>query len=178
MFDFSARRLRPALAAAGVGLALTLTACGSTDSAASKAHPSASASSASSTDRQGGTPAPKATHTAHEDATEAPRRSTPAADPTTAAAPEPEPAAPEPATTHDSPGRHDGSNYDHLSPEGQRAHDTLNCAKGPGKKKGSCNEPHRKCRESGAEAVSSAGIHLTCRTAPWDGRLRWLGDEE
>ncbi|MEV0281299.1 hypothetical protein AB0I22_33625 [Streptomyces sp. NPDC050610] len=78
----------------------------------------------------------------------------------------------------DSPGRHDGSNYDNLSPEGKEAHDTQNCAKIPGKKKGSCNELHRKCRESGATAVSSAGEELTCRTSPRDGRLRWLAAGE
>ncbi|WP_159394367.1 hypothetical protein [Streptomyces sp. NRRL S-495] len=74
----------------------------------------------------------------------------------------------------DSPGRHDGSNYDNLSPEGKEAHDTENCAEIPGKKKGSCNEPHRKCREAGATATSSKGLALTCRTSPKDGRLRWL----
>ncbi|MER8104065.1 hypothetical protein [Kitasatospora sp. NPDC094016] len=74
----------------------------------------------------------------------------------------------------DSPGRHDGSNYDNLSPEGKEAHDTENCAQIPGKKKGSCNEPHRKCREAGATATSSKGLALTCRSSPKDGRLRWL----
>ncbi|MGW1072853.1 hypothetical protein [Streptomyces sp. NPDC002537] len=83
------------------------------------------------------------------------------------------PRAPEDGSA-DSPGRHDGSNYDRLSPEGREAHDTENCAKIPGKKKGSCNELHRKCRESGATAVSSKGEELTCRTSPKDGRLRWL----
>ncbi|MBO1415621.1 hypothetical protein [Streptomyces sp. FH025] len=78
----------------------------------------------------------------------------------------------------DSPGRHDGSNYDNLSPEGQEAHDTENCAQIPGKKKGSCNEPHRKCREAGATATSSKGVALTCRTSPKDGRLRWLAAGE
>ncbi|MFE5868865.1 hypothetical protein ACFQ6V_09445 [Streptomyces roseifaciens] len=90
-------------------------------------------------------------------------------------APEPEVAA---ADSDNSPGRHDGSNYGNLSPEGKEAHDTENCAKIPGKKKGSCNEPHRKCRESGATAVSSGGVELTCRTSPKDGRLRWLADGE
>lgn len=74
----------------------------------------------------------------------------------------------------DSPGRHDGSNYDNLSPVGKEAHDTENCAQIPGKKKGSCNEPHRKCREAGATATSSKGLALTCRSSPKDGRLRWL----
>ncbi|WP_406192310.1 hypothetical protein OH807_00700 [Kitasatospora sp. NBC_01560] len=74
----------------------------------------------------------------------------------------------------DSPGRHDGSNYDNLSAEGKEAHDTENCAEIPGKKKGSCNEPHRKCGEAGATATSSKGLALTCRTSPRDGRLRWL----
>ncbi|MFJ7244289.1 hypothetical protein ACIQWA_06510 [Kitasatospora sp. NPDC098652] len=78
----------------------------------------------------------------------------------------------------DSPGRHDGSNYDNLSPEGKEAHDTENCAQIPGKKKGSCNEPHRKCREAGATATSSNGLALTCRSSPKDGRLRWLAAGE
>ncbi|MFH8982938.1 hypothetical protein [Streptomyces varsoviensis] len=91
--------------------------------------------------------------------------------------PRPE-AEPSTAEDTDSPGRHDGSNYDNLSPEGKEAHDTQNCAKIPGKKKGSCNELHRKCRESGATAVSSAGVELTCRTSPKDGRLRWLAEGE
>ncbi|MFE6054937.1 hypothetical protein ACFQ6N_29655 [Kitasatospora sp. NPDC056446] len=82
------------------------------------------------------------------------------------------------AAGSDSPGRHDGSNYDNLSPAGQEAHDTENCAQIPGKKKGSCNEPHRKCREAGATATSSAGIALTCRTYAKDGRLRWLAAGE
>ncbi len=73
----------------------------------------------------------------------------------------------------DSPGRHDGSNYDNLSPEGQEAHDTLNCADVPGHKKGSCNEPNRKCNLNGAQVTSSGGIRLTCQMAD-DGRLRWL----
>lgn len=73
----------------------------------------------------------------------------------------------------DSPGRHDGSNYDNLSPEGQEAHDTLNCADVPGHKKGSCNEPNRKCNLDGAQVTSSGGIRLTCQMAD-DGRLRWL----
>ncbi|UNO39805.1 hypothetical protein [Streptomyces sp. MST-110588] len=63
-------------------------------------------------------------------------------------------------------------------PAGKRAHATKNCARIPGKKKGSCNEPHRKCRQRGAKAVSSKGIHLTCRIARWDGRLRWLAKGE
>ncbi|MEU5186721.1 hypothetical protein AB0G83_06105 [Streptomyces klenkii] len=78
----------------------------------------------------------------------------------------------------DSPGRHDGSNYDNLSPEGKRAHDTESCAKVPGKRKGSCNEPHRKCKERGATAVSSAGVELTCRIWAKDDRLHWLADGE
>lgn len=77
------------------------------------------------------------------------------------------------STFSDSPGRHDGSNYDNLSPEGQQAHDTLNCADVPGHKKGSCNEPRRKCNLDGAHVTSSGGIRLTCRMAE-DGRLRWL----
>ncbi|WP_282796454.1 hypothetical protein [Streptomyces sp. CC224B] len=77
------------------------------------------------------------------------------------------------STPSDSPGRHDGSNYDNLSPEGREAHDTLNCAEVPGHKKGSCNEPRRKCDLAGADVVSSAGIRLTCRRAD-DGKLRWL----
>ncbi|MGW2893173.1 hypothetical protein ACWDAO_00695 [Streptomyces sp. NPDC001212] len=81
---------------------------------------------------------------------------------------------PTPQSTHsDSPGRHDGSNYDNLSPEGQEAHDTLNCADVPGHKKGSCNEPNRKCNLDGAQVTSSGGIRLTCQMAG-DGRLRWL----
>ncbi|MET9399948.1 hypothetical protein [Kitasatospora sp. NPDC002965] len=71
-----------------------------------------------------------------------------------------------------SPGRHDDSAYDDLSPEGRAAHDTQNCAQIPGKRKGSCNEPHRRCKEHGATATSAAGVALTCRTASWDGRLR------
>ncbi|MFJ2782266.1 hypothetical protein [Kitasatospora sp. NPDC087315] len=78
----------------------------------------------------------------------------------------------------DSPGRHDGSNYDNLSPAGQEAHDTENCAQTVGKKKGSCNEPHRKCREAGATVTSSAGVALTCRTYARDGRLHWLAAGE
>jgi hypothetical protein len=78
-----------------------------------------------------------------------------------------------PSTFSDSPGRHDGSNYDNLSPEGQEAHDTLNCADVPGHKKGSCNEPNRKCNLDGAQVISSGGIRLTCRMAD-DARLRWL----
>lgn len=76
-------------------------------------------------------------------------------------------------TLSDSPGRHDGSNYDNLSPEGQEAHDTLNCADVPGHKKGSCNEPNRKCNLDGAQVTSSGGIRLTCQMAD-DERLRWL----
>ncbi|MFH8347736.1 hypothetical protein [Streptomyces sp. NPDC018045] len=87
------------------------------------------------------------------------------------APPVPRPSAPR---RGDSPGRHDGSAYERLSTEGRKAHDTENCAKIPGKKKGSCNELHRKCRARGATAVSSKGEHLTCRTSPRDGRLRWL----
>ncbi|MCG8965463.1 hypothetical protein [Streptomyces sp. CL12-4] len=88
---------------------------------------------------------------------------------------EPPPPAPEtPASeSTDSPGRHDGSNYDNLSPAGREAHDTLNCADVPGHKKGSCNEPNRKCNLEGATVTSSGGIHLTCRMA-YDDRLRWL----
>ncbi|MEU3753221.1 hypothetical protein AB0H17_10740 [Streptomyces olivoreticuli] len=82
------------------------------------------------------------------------------------------------AESTDSPGRHDGSNYDNLSPEGKEAHDTENCAKIPGKRKGSCNEPHRKCKESGATAVSSGGVELTCRIWAKDGRLHWLTEGE
>ncbi|WKK24721.1 hypothetical protein QZH56_03545 [Streptomyces olivoreticuli] len=82
------------------------------------------------------------------------------------------------AESTDSPGRHDGSNYDNLSPEGKEAHDTENCAKIPGKRKGSCNEPHRKCKESGATAVSSGGAELTCRIWAKDGRLHWLAEGE
>ncbi|WP_367137510.1 MULTISPECIES: hypothetical protein [Streptomyces] len=89
--------------------------------------------------------------------------------------PEPESAG---TGSGDSRGRHDGSNYENLSPEGKQAHDTENCAKLPGKKKGSCDELHRKCRVSGATAVSSGGVELTCRTSPQDGRLRWLADGE
>jgi hypothetical protein len=77
------------------------------------------------------------------------------------------------STPSDSPGRHDGSNYDILSPEGQAAHDTLNCADVPGHKKGSCNEPNRKCNLDGAQVTSSGGIRLTCQMAD-DARLRWL----
>ncbi|MFE7488647.1 hypothetical protein [Kitasatospora sp. NPDC057541] len=82
------------------------------------------------------------------------------------------------ATRSDSPGQHDGSNYDNLSPAGREAHDTENCAQIPGKKKGSCNEPHRKCNAAGATATSSAGVALTCRTYAKDGRLRWLAAGE
>ncbi|MFB7126249.1 hypothetical protein [Kitasatospora sp. NPDC056273] len=81
-------------------------------------------------------------------------------------------------TGSDSPGRHDGSNYDNLSPAGREAHDTENCAQTAGKKKGSCNEPHRKCREAGATVTSSAGVALTCRTYAKDGRLHWLAAGE
>ncbi|MFJ5776237.1 hypothetical protein [Streptomyces sp. NPDC093094] len=77
------------------------------------------------------------------------------------------------STFSDSPGRHDGSDYDNLSPEGQEAHDTLNCADVPGHKKGSCNEPNRKCNLDGAQVTSSGGIRLTCQMAD-DARLRWL----
>ncbi|KNB50628.1 hypothetical protein [Streptomyces caatingaensis] len=76
-----------------------------------------------------------------------------------------------------SPERHPGKDGP-LALDSERAHATKNCAKIPGKKKGSCNEPHRKCRQAGATAVSSHGIRLTCRIAPWDGRLRWLADGE
>ncbi|GAA3636520.1 hypothetical protein ACG5V6_01060 [Streptomyces chitinivorans] len=86
--------------------------------------------------------------------------------------PSPAPEAPTAESTG-SPGRHDGSNYDNLSPEGREAHDTLNCADVPGHKKGSCNEPNRKCNLDGATVTSSGGIRLTCRMAD-DGRLRWL----
>lgn len=108
-----------------------------------------------------------------ETATET-EEATPSAD---AAETQPRPGPPRNEAT-DSAGRHDGSNYDNLSPEGQEAHDTMNCAKIPGKKKGSCNELHRKCRESGATAVSSLGEELTCRTSPRDGQLRWLAEGE
>ncbi len=93
--------------------------------------------------------------------------------PTPRVPPAPKRSAPTDAFTTDSPGRHDGSHYENLSPEGQQAHDKLNCADVPGHKKGSCNEPHRKCNLDGAKVVSSGGIRLTCQMAA-DGRLRWI----
>ncbi|WP_158812836.1 hypothetical protein [Streptomyces rimosus] len=161
-------RARPA----GPGLALstaavllaTLCSCGSGSAVRAGASPGPSATSASPTTAARSSPSEK------------PVTPEGAVTPTARSAAKARPAAPRPSTTEhaDSPGRHDGSNYDHLSAEGRKAHDTENCAKIPGKKKGSCNELHRKCRASGATAVSSQGERLTCRTSPRDGRLRWL----
>ncbi|MED7952822.1 hypothetical protein [Streptomyces sp. BE303] len=100
------------------------------------------------------------------------------ATPTRPSAPRTTPPAADAGGGADSPGRHDGSAYDNLSPEGKAAHDTQNCAQIPGKRKGSCNEPHRRCKEHGATATSAAGAALTCRTASWDGRLRCLAAGE
>ncbi|WP_158712069.1 hypothetical protein [Streptomyces rimosus] len=156
-----------AIAAAAVALS-TLCSCGS--GSADRTEPSAASPAASASATTATAPRPS-----EEPATRQGPKS-PAARSAAKARPAPRPAETERAETAraDSPGRHDGSNYDHLSAEGRRAHDTKNCAKGPGKKKGSCNELHRKCRVSGATAVSSQGEHLTCRTSPRDGRLRWL----
>ncbi|MBH1938750.1 hypothetical protein I5Q34_31575 [Streptomyces sp. AV19] len=87
------------------------------------------------------------------------------------------PASPSVVTT-ETPGKTPAAPYGTLPAEGRQAPAAKNCAKIPGKKKGSCNEPHRKCRKKGATAVSSGGVKLTCRVAPWDGRLRWLAAGE
>ncbi|GAA0395678.1 hypothetical protein [Streptomyces luteireticuli] len=80
--------------------------------------------------------------------------------------------------TASAPGKAPTAPYGILPAGGQQAAVAKNCQKIPGKKKGSCNEPHRKCRQKGAKAVSAAGVKLTCRVAPWDGRLRWLAAGE
>ncbi|MGW4765274.1 hypothetical protein ACWEPD_26785 [Streptomyces pseudogriseolus] len=113
-----------------------------------------------------------ATATATVTASPAEPTDTQASEPTEKSSPVRAETTPQP-TFSDSPGRHDGSNYDNLSPEGQQAHDTLNCADVPGHKKGSCNEPNRKCNLDGAQVISSGGIRLTCQMAD-DARLRWL----
>ncbi|MEV5192480.1 hypothetical protein AB0K86_08070 [Streptomyces clavifer] len=118
------------------------------------------------------TPAPAVSVTPSAVPSQPSKEPEPTEEPTTREDP---PSAPErpAAQSTDSPGRHDGSNYDNLSPEGKEAHDTLNCADVPGHKKGSCNEPNRKCNLDGATVTSSREIRLTCRMAD-DGRLRWL----
>lgn len=115
---------------------------------------------------------PTQANAAQEESSPAEER-TPTSAPTRRVPPTPKRSAPTDAFTTDSPGRHDGSHYDNLSPEGQQAHDKLNCADVPGHKKGSCNEPHRKCNLAGAKVVSSGGIRLTCQMAA-DRRLRWI----
>lgn len=80
--------------------------------------------------------------------------------------------------TAGTPGKAPTVPYGTLPAGGHQAPVAKNCAKIPGKKKGSCNEPHRKCRQKGATAVSARGVKLTCRVAPWDGRLRWLAAGE